>query len=175
MNILAFGASFSPVSINHMFASFAASHFKHGNCRLLNLSEYTLPVFMATEDQVNNPPEAVIDFIDQFKWADLVIISLAEHNGSYTAAFKNLFDWASVVDGKIFEGTKVVLLSTSPGERAAQTVMAAAKNRFPYHGANIIGDFSLPEFDTNFKPEEGIVNETLKKDFEAFITRLPVD
>lgn len=174
MNVLAFGASFSSTSINHTFATYASSFFKDNNVKLLNLSQYTIPVFTASDHQVDNPPEAVMGFIEHFKWANLIIISMAEHNGSYTAAFKNLFDWSSVIDGKIFKGTKLVLLSTSPGERGAQSVLSQAKTRFPIHGATIIGDFSLPEYEKNFKVGKGIVNESLKKEFEDFIDNLPL-
>ncbi|MBL0101186.1 MAG: NAD(P)H-dependent oxidoreductase [Saprospiraceae bacterium] len=33
--------------------------------------------------------------MDSIALCDLLIISLAEHNGSYSASFKNILDWAS--------------------------------------------------------------------------------
>jgi hypothetical protein len=38
-------------------------------------------------------------------------------------------------------------------------------NRFPRHGAEIIGRFSLPKFNENFNSEKGILNDELKASF----------
>jgi len=47
--------------------------------------------------------------------ADALLISYAEHNGNYSAAYKNLYDWASRIDAKVFQGKPTVVLATSPG------------------------------------------------------------
>jgi NAD(P)H-dependent FMN reductase len=172
MNVLAFGASYSKNSINHTLAVYATQFFSSDEIEILPLYNYQLPVFTASNTQVNHPPQEVLDFIQKVKKSDLVIISLAEHNGSYTAAFKNLFDWASVVNGEIFQGVKVLLLSTSPGARGGQSVMGQALERFPRHGAKIVGSFSFPEFDKNFDKKKGILNASLKSEFEVFIQGL---
>lgn len=168
MKVLVFGASYSPTSINQELAAFTTKYFTDKDVEILNINQYKLPVFTAEIDQIENPPKAIHNFITKIKNSDLVIISMAEHNASYTAAFKNLFDWSSVVEPKIFKNTKVVLLATSPGVRGAKNVLAQAIDRFPRHGAEIIGSLSLPEFDKNFTPEKGITNPAILKDFEAF-------
>jgi len=85
---------------------------------------------------------------------------LAENNGSYSAAFKNLFDWMSRIEGKTFFGKPMLLMATSPGKRGGLSVLEIAKNRFPRHDAIIIADFSLPLFRGNFSDGK-IINPDL--------------
>lgn len=168
MKIIAFGASYSSTSINKQFATFATTYFAGNEIEVLDLNNYPLPVFTVDMEK-KGFPTPVQQFIDKIAEGDFIIISMAEHNGSYTAAFKNLFDWASRVKAKIFEGKKLMLLSTSDGRRGAMSVLETAKTRFPFHGAEIIGSFSLPQFYNNFNPESGIVNAELKEVFEKVI------
>jgi NAD(P)H-dependent FMN reductase len=75
---------------------------------------------------------------------------MAEHNGSYSAAFKNLYDWTSRIDVQVWGGKPMLLLATSPGGRGGATVLAAAEATFPRMGAELKGTFSLPSFYDNF-------------------------
>ena len=51
---------------------------------------------------------------------DLLIISFAEHNSTYTTAFKNIFDWISrIKDRKHFGEKPVFVLATAPGPGGA--------------------------------------------------------
>lgn len=171
MKILAFGASNSNSSINQQFAIYA-SQFFDAEIEVLDLSQMDLPIYSIDKEISNGIPEYVNDFISKINSVDLVIISMAEHNGSYTTAFKNLFDWASRAKQKTFENTKILLLSTSPGIRGGIGVLEAAKSRFPYHGANILSSFSLPNFSQNFDPQIGIINQELKESFENVINQV---
>lgn len=168
MNIVAFGASASKKSINKIFAHFVAQQFK-GMVDLLDLNDYPLPLYTVDIEQEIGIPIEVKVFDKKLERADLIVISLAEHNGTYTAVFKNLFDWVSRHRLKMFEGKNVVLVSTAPGGRGGKGVMDAALVRFPIHGATILGHFSLPKFYENFSIETGIIDEALKNDFNSFI------
>jgi NAD(P)H-dependent FMN reductase len=89
------------------------------------------------------------------------VVSLAEHNGAYSSAFKNAYDWLSRIEGKVWRNKPMILLSTSPGGRGGQTVLEIALEKFPRMGANIIGSMSFPSFYDNFK-DDNIVDEALK-------------
>ena len=157
--IIAFGASTSNNSINKILATYVAKLIQ-SNSEILDLNEFPAPIYSIDYEEVNGVPEAVKNFTYKIQSADAIIISMAEHNGSYTAAFKNLFDWSSRFNAKIFENKKLLLLSTSPGGRGGISALEAAANRFPFHGAEIIDKFSLPFFDKNFK-ENKIIDADL--------------
>ena len=108
--IIAFGASTSNNSINKILATYVAKLIQ-SNSEILDLNEFPAPIYSIDYEEVNGVPEAVKNFTYKIQSADAIIISMAEHNGSYTAAFKNLFDWSSRFNAKIFENKKLLLLS----------------------------------------------------------------
>ncbi|MBK8622027.1 MAG: NAD(P)H-dependent oxidoreductase [Saprospiraceae bacterium] len=172
MKIVAFGASNSSRSINKKFAVFTTSFFLGADVSVLDLNDYELPIYSSDREKEFGIPDKAILFCDQLQSADLLIISLAEHNGSYTAAFKNIFDWVSRHNGKCFENKNLFLLSTSPGQRGGKGVMDTALVRFPIHGAEILEYFSLPKFGENFNAELGIIEEELKESFHTKVRKI---
>lgn len=165
MKIVAFGASSSKNSINKALATYAASLFEKANTTILDLNDFEMPVFSVDKEINDGIPEKAIKFYHILQNSDLIIISLTEHNGSYTTAFKNIFDWVSRHHSSFFENKKLFLLSTSTGQRGGKSVMDAALVRFPFHGAEILENFSLPKFYENFDSESGILDGDLQKLF----------
>lgn len=165
MKILAFGASSSKNSINKKFATYATTFFENADIEILNLSQFEMPVFSVDKEKDNGFPPAAYQFLEKISKTDLLIISMAEHNGSYTTAFKNILDWSSRINGKIFHNKPMLLMSTSPGQRGAKSVLESAKARFPFHAANILSVFSLPQFELNFSEDKGITDPELKEMF----------
>ncbi len=149
-NIIAFAGSNSKNSINKQLVTYAASLVDNANTTILDLNDYELPLYGIDLEMEQGIPQAAHDFLDAIKTSDGIIISLAEHNGSYATVFKNLFDWLSRIESKNFFGKPMLLMATSPGGRGGQSVLEAAASRFPYHDANIVGQFSLPFFGKNF-------------------------
>ncbi|CAG5080186.1 NADPH-dependent FMN reductase [Parvicella tangerina] len=172
MKVIAFGASYSTTSINRQFAHYAATYFRSEDVEVLNLLDYVVPMFTVDVESAKGHPEGAKQFVAKLEEADLLIISMGEHNGSYEAAFKNLFDWASRIKSKTFDQTKMLLLSTSPGSRGGKSVLAQAEERFPRHGAEILASFSLPNFDQNFSSNKGILVDDLRTSFEATIQKV---
>jgi NAD(P)H-dependent FMN reductase len=127
---------------------------------ILDLNDFELPIFGVDLEAKIGHPENAQKFLNYIKLSDGVIISLAENNGAYSAVFKNLLDWMSRIEGKTFFGKPMLLMATSPGGRGGQSVLEIAKSRFPRHDANIIANFSLPLFETNFS-EGKIVDSNL--------------
>lgn len=175
MKIIAFGASYSKQSINKKLASYVANQFGSHEVEVLDLNHYGLPVFTVDLENENGHPEIIQHFIQKLDSADLIIISMAEHNGSYTAAFKNLFDWTSRVKLNMFENKKLLLLSTSPGGRGAESSLKTALERFPRHGATILDHYSLPNFHQNFDTEKGILQEEKKALLNEIISRVKTE
>ncbi|MGJ8638703.1 MAG: NADPH-dependent FMN reductase [Opitutaceae bacterium] len=163
--ILAFGASTSNESINKQFAKFAGSSLPNVTVELVDLNDYELPMYSVDEEGANGIPEAAKAFVRKVEDVDGIIISLAEHNGSYTAAFKNLLDWCTRSKQKVWSEKPMILLSTSPGARGGASVLDAAAKTFPHLGGNVVASFSLPSFTESFSLESGIQDEALKKAF----------
>jgi chromate reductase, NAD(P)H dehydrogenase (quinone) len=172
MNIVAFAASNSKKSINKKLVTYAANLVKKGNVEVLDLNNYEMPIYSIDKELENGIPQLAHDFYNKLGNADMIIISFAEHNGSYTTAFKNIFDWASRINGKTFQNKPMLLLSTSTGPRGGASVLEIAKNRFPFQGGNIVGSFSLPSFNDNFDDEKGIINPEIKSNLDLIINQI---
>lgn len=159
--IIAFGASSSSKSINKTLALHAASRVADASISVLDLTHYMLPLYSVDVEQEIGIPDGVHKFNHIIESSDGLVISLAEHNGTYTAVFKNLIDWLSRIDMNVWKRKPILLMATSPGRRGGASVLAAAKSYFPFMGGKLVAEFSLPSFYDNFS-NAGITN----KDFE---------
>ncbi len=161
--IIAFGASSSSTSINKQLATYATTLFQNTTSEILDLNDYEMTIYSMDKEKRDGIPQLAHDFYNQLGSADLIIISFAEHNGAYSTAFKNIFDWISRINGKTFQEKPMLLLATSPGVRGGSSVLEIANKRFPFQGGIVKGSFSLPSFNDNFDAEKGITNPELKK------------
>lgn len=150
MKIIAFGGSNSKNSINKKLAIYASSLFNDSSVEILDLNDFALPLFSVDLEKEIVQPQLAKDFLDKIASADFLVVSLAENNGNYSAAFKNLFDWSSRQSKEVFQQKPMLLMATSPGGRGGATVLEIAKNAFPRFGADIKATFSLPSFNDNF-------------------------
>ena len=177
MKILAFAATNSSQSINKQLASYAAGLLKEAEgtveVEVLDINDYEMPLFSTDrETELGRPAEAVA-FFNKIAEADAVIVSFAEHNGSYTAAYKNLFDWTSRIDQKVFQNKPVVYLATSPGPGGAKSVLTAAVTSAPFFGAIVKGSLSVPSFyDVFDTAAQTITSEQVKRDLKETVAAL---
>lgn len=163
--IIAFGASNSKESINKQLASYTANRVAGAEVEILDLNDFPLPIYGIDLENAEGIPANAQKFLDKIKAADGIVLSFAEHNGAYATVFKNLFDWMSRIDGKLWSEVPMFLMATSPGGRGGQTVLDIAAGRFPYMGGNIVAKFSLPGFGSNFTAD-GIADADLATSFE---------
>jgi NAD(P)H-dependent FMN reductase len=160
MKLLAFAASSSSTSINKQLASYAASLVTHDDgveIDIIDINDYEMPLFSQDKEAILGQPEQAKAFYAKLGQADAIIISFAEHNGSYTAAYKNLFDWTSRIDNKLFQNKTMLLLATSPGAGGAQSVLTAAVNSAPYFAGDVKASMSIPSFFDNFDKEKQVI------------------
>lgn len=173
MKILAFGASTSHQSINKQLATYAASLVEGAEVEVLDLNDFDLPIFSQDIEDSIGQPEPAHRFITKIANTDAIIISFAEHNGSYTAAYKNIFDWASRVEQKVFQNKKVIMLSTSPGPGGASSVLAGATGSAPYFSADLKGSLSIPSFFDNFDTkQQKIIDPSLDEKLRIELSKL---
>ena len=160
MKILAFAGSNSKHSINKKLVEFTVQHFfSNAEVTLIDLNDYEVPIYSIDREKERGIPEKVKNFVSLFENHDVVVISLAEHNGTYTVAFKNIMDWSSRYKLDFFNNRPVLLMATSPGGYGGGNVLEAAQKRLPKFKAAIKSSFSLPKFSENFDVETGIINQ----------------
>jgi len=154
MKIVAFAASSSSKSINKKLAAYAAGLLEGSSVDVLDLNDYELPLFSQDKEAELGQPGLAKAFLSKLGACDAIVISFAEHNGSYSAAYKNLFDWCSRIMPKVFQNKPMVLLATSPGGRGGVGVLTLAINAAPHFDGVVKGNFSLPSFYENFDVEK---------------------
>lgn len=164
MNILAFAGSNSSTSINRELVKFALKSYTEESIDLIDLNDYAMPIF-SVDLEKNGYPDEVHQFLKKIESCDAIICSLAEHNKTYTAAFKNLFDWSSRINAKIFQNKPMFLMATSTGGYGGGNVLNVATTFFPNFGADIREVFSLPNFEENFNFTNGITHPEKLKEF----------
>ena len=105
-----------------------------------------MPVDCADREQNDGIPAAAQAFYDRIPGADALMISFPEHKGTYSAACKNLFDWASRIKMSIYQDKPAVFLVASPGGRGAAKVLEFAVTTAPFFGAEVVGSMSVGKF-----------------------------
>lgn len=173
MKVLAFAGSSSSKSINRKLVAYTVSLFKKSSIEIIDLNSYEMPIYSSDRQAASGIPELASDFAKKIDAADFLVISLAEHNGAYSTAFKNVYDWVSrIPNRKVWAGKNIFLLATSPGARGGAAVLEIAKNRFPHDNGTIKATFSLPSFGENFIEGQGISNQELDNQLKNIITSL---
>lgn len=159
MNILAFAATSSTKSINNHLVKYAASQLanegKEVITEILDLNDYELPLFSEDREAQLGQPRLAKEFLEKIGRSDAVIISFAEHNGSYSVAYKNIFDWASRINSKVFQNKPMVFLATSPGPGGGANVLSSAVASAPYFDGVVKASLAVPSFYDNFDIEQG--------------------
>ena len=115
--IIAFAGSNSKQSINKKLAEYVANQIEDVNTEILDLNDYELPIYGMDYEIAHGIPDNAKVFLDKIKSSDGIVLSLAEHNGAYASVFKNIFDWISRIDGKLWSDIPMLLMATSPGGR----------------------------------------------------------
>ena len=154
MNIIAFAASNRKKSINKQLVEYAATLLDKVKVEVLDLNDYELPLYSQDREEDIGHPQLAKDFLAKIANCDGIIISFAEHNGSYTVAYKNIFDWCSRIEPKVFSDKPMVLLSTSPGSRGGASVLATAVQSAPHFNGIVKASLAIPSFYDNFDADK---------------------
>jgi len=169
LNIAIISSSIRIGRNSHRVALFFKKYLEESHpasVRILDLSEYNFPLFDERLQYQRSPSANVIDFAEQIKSADGVIIVTPEYNGGYPASLKNAIDllhkeWhrkpvaISTVSDGIFGGSQVITsLQFCLWKMRAWTVPAM----FPVPEVNKV-------FDENGNPIDDHFNEKRAANF----------
>ena len=160
MKVLAFAASNSRQSINKRLVAHAADVLTSeilpsAEIRTIDLNDYEMLLYSIDREREDGIPQRARDFYDAIGGADAVIASFAEHNGAFTVAYKNVYDWASRINSKVYQGKPMVALATSPGGRGGTNVLNLVQQLLPRFGAELKATVSVPRFSENFDRDTG--------------------
>ncbi|MEM9047113.1 MAG: NAD(P)H-dependent oxidoreductase [Pseudomonadota bacterium] len=160
MKIVAFSASTSRQSINGILVRLAAARLealagKPLDIVTLDLNDYEMPIYSIDKQNEGGIPQAAEAFFAQIGAADALLIGYAEHNGFYTAAWKNTFDWMSRVEMRVFQDKPMVIMAASPGGGGGGNVLKTAETSAPFFGADIRGSVSVGKWYEAYDAETG--------------------
>lgn len=170
MKLLAFAASTSTQSINNQLVTYAKELLESGQVdgvddvtvEILDLNDFEMPIYSEDREAADGIPQLAHDFFTAIGAADAVLVSFAEHNGFYTAAYKNTFDWASRINMRVYQDKPVVLLATSAGARGGKNVLETAAMSGQFFGYEVLSSLSIPSFHDNFDAAAGnLINPDL--------------
>lgn len=164
--IIAFGASNSKESINQQLAEYAAGMLENAQVEMLDLNDFEMPLYGIDKEKANGIPEKAHIFLNKIRETDGLIISFAEHNSSFTVAYKNVYDWVSRIEGNVWQEIPMLIISASPGGRGGISALEHAHAIYARRNKNLIKGLALPNFHDNFVPGKGIVDQDLKKQLE---------
>lgn len=144
--ILAFSGSSSSKSINQKVVHATATMFDIP-VTVIDIRDYPLPIYSSDEEEANGFPENATKLRALFSDHSGFLISSPEYNGSMPAIFKNVIDWISRMEGKIFQEKPVLLLSTSPGAMGGNTNLEnLATTLVPRWGSDVVAHLSIGRF-----------------------------
>lgn len=160
--ILVFGASNSLKSINRQFAMHAADLLQRNSdaaveIDVLDLNDFEMPIYSPERQETTGIPQQAHEFYARIGAADAVIVSFAEYNGSFTAAYKNIFDWASRIEMKVYQDKPMLVLATSVGKGGGQHVFRGAVQGLPFFGGTVVASFNFGPFDAHFDRETSVL------------------
>lgn len=174
MKVLAIAGSNSDTSINKMLVTYAASLISNAEVEIVDMNAFEMPIYKHQREVESGVPQGAKNFAEKIDASDILLVSLSEHNGTYSSAFKNVFDWTSrIKERAVWNEKPMLLMATAPGGRGGLGVLEAAEKRFPLHGGNIVETFSLPFFNDNFNRESlSISNEEKNNELKEKMSKI---
>jgi len=109
----------------------------------LDLNDFEMPIYSVDRPNEGGIPSEAQTFFEKIGAADAVLVSFAEYNGSVTSAWKNIFDWMSRIDMKVWQDKPIVMLAATPGPRAGAGVLGGQEAMAPFFGMDLRGTLGV--------------------------------
>jgi NAD(P)H-dependent FMN reductase len=147
MKILAFAASNHSQSINRALIGYAAQRLQvlHPAAEVadVDINDYEMPIYSLDRERTDGIHPLAQAFFGKIGAADAVLVSFAEYNGSVSSAWKNIYDWMSRIDAKVWQNKPTVLLAATPGPRSGAGVLGAQTTTAPHFGMDLRGQHGV--------------------------------
>ena len=180
MQVLAIPATNTPDGINRRLLGHVQRRLEGGlvadaevAVEVIDLDAYEMPIHSKARQEAGGIPEPARQLFDKIRSADAIVISFAEHNGSYSAAWKNIYDWMSRIDMQVYGGRPVLMLAATPGSRGGAGVLGHAELTAPFFGADLVGTLGVGRFSETFDSEAGeLLDPELRAELDRLLTAL---
>lgn len=115
--ILALSGSARAGSLNRKFLAAAVDAAREAGAEvtLIDLNEFTLPLYHGDQEDREGLPPAAAALIAQIQAHDGLLVASPEYNGMITPLLKNTIDWCTRGDDDPFPGKVAAVVSASPG------------------------------------------------------------
>lgn len=118
-----------------------------GEYDLINLNDLKENIPILSNDLIEQGiPEGISQLNEQIILAKNIIIVTPEHNGYFSAFFKNILDWLTVVNKKIFGDKNLILVIATPSAKGGLSLRQIASKSFIYMGAISFESFGFCEY-----------------------------
>lgn len=157
MRLVAFAASNSKRSINKLLVEHAVVRYRAKfnasiHVEFLDLNDYEMEIYSIDRESDRGVPIHAKVFLEEIRAADALFVSFAEHNGTVSAAWKNIFDWVSRIDVRVWQDKPMLILAATPGPRGGAGVLRFVSDTATHFGGNIVAEVGISHWMDAFDP-----------------------
>ena len=173
MKIAIISASVRTERASHRVALYFQNYIKENNLgevKMLDLNEYQFPVFEERLKNIINPSKDTIQFAEDIKNADSIIIVTPEYNGGYPASLKNVIDLLYAE----WKRKPIAIATVSSGPFGGSQVITSLLFSLWKIGACVVpAMFPVPSVDKSYTEKgEATDKEATDKRAKAFLSEL---
>ncbi len=170
--LLAFSGSLRKDSFNQAIVKVVAKAAQDAGAevKVAHLKDFIVPIFNEDDEAESGVPAKVQEFKQLMFEADGFLIATPEYNSGYSAALKNIVDWASRKEEgesplQAFKGKTITLMSASPGGLGGMRGLVPTRMLFGNLGMHVHPSQQAISSVGNLVDDSGEINDeaTIKK------------
>ncbi len=173
--ILAFSGSARKDSLNRKLlgAAVKAVEVAGGEVTLIDLNEYTLPLYHGDLEEKAGLPAPASKLIELVKSHGGLLIASPEYNSYLTPLLKNTIDWVSRAEENPFVGKVAAVVSASPGALGGSRSLQHARHLLLGLGCHVTpAQCILPKAHEAFDDQGNLTNPRSRRSVEALSNQL---
>lgn len=173
--ILAFSGSARRESLNRKLLAVAvqATREAGGEVTLLDLNEFTLPLYHGDLEAADGLPANAAKLIELILGHDGLLIASPEYNSMFTPLLKNTIDWCTRGEGNPFVGKVAAVISASPGALGGVRSLKLTQQLLVHLGCHVVpGQTMLPQAGKAFDAAGALIEARAQKSVQTLVTLL---
>jgi|UniRef100_UPI00404A1868 chromate reductase, NAD(P)H dehydrogenase (quinone) len=173
--ILAFSGSARRESLNRKFLAVAirAVEAAGGVVTLVDLNEYTLPLYHGDLEDADGLPANAVKLIDLVQSHAGLLVASPEYNSQVTPLLKNTIDWITRADENPLADKVAAVVSASPGAMGGSRSLQHARQLFLHLGCHVVPAQSiLPQAHEAFDEQGGLKSARSQKSVDVLAGQL---